>query len=152
MCLGYSCVSHPWLHFKITWELLKVYQHWSPTPKYSDLIGLAAELAQAQRAPFTEKIFFPRVPQPLGSQVHCTLCEWPAMLVQTRTGLERGPKHTWFQKLPRWVEVQAYFRDIAGPTPDHCSKVRIIIKWVVIFLLVAGLPSIVKKCNIYEIQ
>lgn len=53
-----------------------MYQHWGPTPKYSDLIGLAAQVAQVQRAPFAEKIFIPRVPQPPGAQVHCTLCEW----------------------------------------------------------------------------
>lgn len=36
------------------------------------------------------------------------------------------------------VTVQAYLEDIASLAPDHCNKVSIPVKQVVIFLLVEG--------------
>lgn len=153
MCLGYSCGSHPWLHFKITWELLKMYQPWDP---HSQIFRFnwsgCTSCTNPESTIYWENIHPPGAPTSWSTSPLYSVWMVLAMLVQTRIGLERGPTHTWFQKLPRWFEVQAYFREIAGSTPDHCNKVRIIITWVVIFLLVEGLPSIVKKCNIYEAQ
>ena len=48
-CSGYTCGSHPWLNFKITWRLLKIYQHWRPTSKDSDLTGLATKSQQLHK-------------------------------------------------------------------------------------------------------
>lgn len=50
-------------------------QRWGPAPQCSDLIGLAAQVAQVKGAPFTEKTFTPRVPPAPGAQGHCAVCE-----------------------------------------------------------------------------
>lgn len=45
-----------------------------------------------------------------------------------------------------------YIKNIAGWVPDHCNKVTITIKQVVIFLGWNVLPSIYKNHNICEVQ
>lgn len=43
--------------------------------------------------------------------------------------------------------IQLYFADIMGLISDHHNNTDIAIKWIVIFLLVEGLPSVCKNCR-----
>lgn len=43
--------------------------------------------------------------------------------------------------------IQLYFGDIVGLVSGHHNNTDIAIKWVVIFLLVEGLPSVCKNCK-----